>query len=428
MSINLEIDVFKVLTEKYKTWDELQKYLESSEGGLFRIIEKNDNGLCIIRYEKGTSQMDLPHSRWFRSVVWNMNTNMPVCVAPPKTSSTEFSYTRFDELTAAGVKCQELLDGFMINCFKIAGDKTLYITTRSKMDAAGKFYSDRTFRELFQEAYMNTCDSVHFSESIVQNNSYDMPSPDESKNEVSTFYSFLVQHTQYRIVKKNEHNRVYLIHSGAVYQDGTVRITDGPETFRGKVNLESLSSKFTKAKGTYADIASRSTKKENTNEVSDWIKNTLQENNWQFQGLVFKDTIGNRWKFRSDKYSAVKALRGNSPSLLERFVQLYTQNLLNKYLEYYEEEAPQMCLNLLLVSSIVKKLYDNYVDLHITKVKKAENIDKMYLPHLYSIHGIYLSNLKPNNKKVTMNEITLYLHKQPWQRIVFLIKKFNEHI
>ena len=53
---------------------------------------------------------------------------------------------------------------------------------------------------------------------------------------------------------------------------------------------------------------------------------------------------------------------------------------------------------------------------------------KAYLPHLYSIHGIYLSQLRPNGKKVTVDEIQQYFHKQPWQRIVFLIKKVIESV
>jgi hypothetical protein len=73
-------------------------------------------------------------------------------------------------------------------------------------------------------------------------------------------------------------------------------------------------------------------------------------------------------------------------------------------------------------------LYKSYVDLHITKIKKAEEIDKMYLPHLYTLHGIYLSQLRPENKKITLNEIQVYLHKQPWQRISFLIKKSLEQM
>jgi hypothetical protein len=308
----------------------------------------------------------------------------------------------------------------------MAGDKTLHITSRSKLDATGKFYSNRSFRDLFIEAYMNTLDSPFYNENIIQDHSSEMCSPIEENNEVSKFYSFLVQHIEHRIVKKNESNRVYLIHSGTVYSDGRVKLNDGSEKlFEGKSNLEKLVPSSIRAKSSYAEIASRSAT-ESDNEVVSWIKQTLQEKNWEFQGLVLKDMNGNRWRFRSEKYAAVKALRGNSPSSIERFAQLYTQNLVSRYQEYYPEEAIHMLMGLTIIESIVKKLYEHYVELHITKTKKAENIDKVFLPHLYNIHGIYLSQLKSNGKKVQLSEINLYLHKQPWQRIVFLIKKVSD--
>jgi hypothetical protein len=75
------------------------------------------------------------------------------------------------------------------------------------------------------------------------------------------------------------------------------------------------------------------------------------------------------------------------------------------------------------MSVITSTLYNEYVSLHITKEKKAEDIDKMYLPHLYSLHGVYLSQLRPEHKKIDKTQVALYLHKQPWQRICFLIKK-----
>ena len=59
-----------------------------------------------------------------------------------------------------------------------------------------------------------------------------------------------------------------------------------------------------------------------------------------------------------------------------------------------------IAIHMMFMDTVVKMLYDNYVDLHITKVKKAEQVDKMFLPHLYSIHGIYLSNFVPAGKKV----------------------------
>lgn len=426
MPLIFEINVFSDLIKKYSTWETLKSYLESEEGGLFRIADKDDKGLVLIRYEKGTSKMDLPHSRWFRSVVWNTHTNRPACVAPPKATSTEFPFTSFKEVSDAGVVSQELYDGFMINCFRIVGDESLHITSRSKLDAAGKFYSQRSFRELFTEAYMNTIGSEPlYSESMIQDSSrQDLIPPDSSKNEVATFFSFLVQHSSHRIVKPVSRDHVYLIHKGIVYADGSISIEDGPETFASKPNIENILIGVVKAKGSYAQVAAKATVEiEGENEVQKWIKSQMYERDWTFQGLVFKDTRGNRWRFRSEKYGAVKALRGNSATYTERFAQLYTQNLVQKYLEYYSEDALYMGLHSMCMEVIVKKLYDYYVELHITKVKKAEEIEKMYLPHLYSIHGIYLSHLRPNQKKVDYNEIRMYLYKQPWQRLVFLLKK-----
>ena len=95
MSIHFEVDTFKELIETYPVWEDLQKYLESSEGGLFRIVDRDENGLCLIRYEKGVSKMNLAHSKWFRSLVWNTNTNRPVCVAPSKAESQDISLTYY---------------------------------------------------------------------------------------------------------------------------------------------------------------------------------------------------------------------------------------------------------------------------------------------------------------------------------------------
>ena len=364
-----KINVFKELIEKYVTWDDLRIYLESEEGGLFKVVDQNDM-FYMIRYEKGVSKMDLPHSKWFRSVVWNSKTHRPVCVAPPK-ASTDFS---FESGLISGLICQELLDGFMINCFK---DKTLHITSRSKLDAAGNFYSKRSFRDLFTEAYGET-----FNKDCYTNYSTD-PS--------NTFYSFLVQHTEHRVVKKIETNRVFVVHKGVVLENGIVEIED-------MSNIETIP---------HGDMH--------------WVKNIMIQNDWQFQGIVFKDNIGNRWKFRSDKYNAVKALRGNSSNVCDRFTQLITQNLLYKYLEYYQEDMIPMTMHVMFLNNIIKILYDYYVNMHIKKIKM--DINRMYLPHLYNIHGLYLTQLRPN--RVTMNDISLYLHRQPWQRISFLITSFK---
>lgn len=420
MPINYQINIFKDLIEKYPKWDDLKKYLESEEGGLFRVVDNDEKSNCLIRYEKNISKMDLPHSKWFRSVVWNTETNRPICIAPPKASSQEFSFKTFEEVNNTGIICQELLEGFMINCFRVIGDSSLHITSRSKLNAAGKFYSQKSFRELFIEAFMDTNNCQQYTEQIIQDNSNEIRSPDSTKNEVSIFYSFLVQHKEHRIVKKINTNRVYTIHRGIVYNDGTIELEDSPETVNGIQNIENINIGSQISKGSYAQIASFSNE---FNELQKFIKNKISDNDWQFQGLVFKDNLGNRWRFRSEKYAAVKVLRGNSSDICDRFSQLFCQNLVHKYLEYYNDEMIKMTYYLVFINNIVLTLYNNYVELHITKTKKAEDINKIFLPHLYNIHGLYLSQLKPSGKKINMAEITLYLHKQPWQRISFLLKK-----
>jgi hypothetical protein len=312
----------------------------------------------------------------------------------------------------------------MINCYKSIGEDTVNITSRSKLDATGKFHSLKSFRELFIEAYLNTIGSNNYNELEFQEYSKILNGPDSENNEYSTFFSFLVQHKENRIVTPITDNRVYTVHRGVVYNDGSVLLEDTPN-IEGLLSISEIIVNENITKSSYAEIASSE-----QNEVQRYIKRLLYEKDWKFQGLVFKDNLGNRWRFRSEKYSGIKTLRGNTPNVFERFAQLYTQNLIPKYLEYYSEESMSVIVYVMLMESIVKLLYDNYVDLHIKKVVKVEQLNKMFLPHLYNIHGIYLSHLKPNNKKINFNEIKMYLHKLPWQRIVFLMKKtidyFNE--
>jgi len=422
MSLQFEVTIFKDLVEKYPTWNDLRSYLESEEGGLFRVVHDDKKEFCLIRYEKDVSIMNLPHSRWFRSVVWNTVKNRPVCIAPPKASSGSFPFSTINEMKDAGVLCQELMDGFMINCFRYAGDDELHITSRSKLNAAGKFYSEKSFRELFNEVYTGICNLSEEAEKRIQEDSNDIESPDSLKGQIAIFYSFLVQHKEHRIVTPNIENELYVIHKGIVYEDGRIELEDSPMSFRNKLNMDSISYDSPHCKDSYAKALMEKTDEEGE-EIKNWIRNILTSKSWKFQGIVIKDKFGNRWRFRSDKYLAVKSLRGNAPSIQERFAKLYTQNLIQKYLEYYPEEMLPMTVNLMIMNSLIKVLYDSYVDIHITKTKQPEEISKVYLPYLYSIHGIYLTQLKPNGKKITMNEIMIYIHRQPWQKIAFLIKK-----
>jgi hypothetical protein len=123
---------------------------------------------------------------------------------------------------------------------------------------------------------------------------------------------------------------------------------------------------------------------------------------------------------------AVKTLRGNCPSVLERFSQLYVQNLVHKYLEFYPEDTIEFQLNLLAMNQVIQSIFVIYINLHVAKSITVDTIDKMYLPHLYNLHGIYITQLRPKKMKLVPMDIHAYFCKQPWQRISFLIRKNKE--
>lgn len=349
--------------------------------------------------------MELPHSKWFRSVVWNTRMNLPVCVSPPKSASEPFPYATCAEAVHHGIRCEEQLDGVMINCFRVAGNEQLYISTRSSLYATGHFYSATPFRTLFMEAYLGT-DKKEELEERMQDDTM-MSTPNARKGEYAKYYSFLLQHKEHRIVKKIEHNHVTLLQVGTVYQGGRVSVDEYPYTRQIAFPIP-----------------------ETEQNIHEWFLQTFGQQPYDFQGVVFKDDSGNRWRIRTEKYKMVKSLRGNQASDMERYAQLFVQNLQYTYLDYYPEDAMSFALQSACMTTIIDYVYRAYKEMHIVKSKSTaevlEQIDKMYHPHLYALHGIYLTQLRSAGKKMSMDVIRNYFHKQPWQRIAFLLRKTQD--
>ena len=404
MSFSYRNHTFSELITQYPTWSTLEAFLESEEGGSFRLVDYDQSGRCMIRYEKGVSNMNLPHSRWFRSVVWDTETNRPLCIAPPKAMSADLPVQTTQQAIDAGMVCQELLDGFMINCYTTVGDNALHICSRSKLNASGQFYSSKSFRELFMEAHTacikNTDESL---ESFIQDESQQWDRPDPEKKEIACGYSFLVQHKEHRIVSPIAENRAFLIHKTIVYEDGSVQFEENHSTFQSRDNLRPIPIGGADEKITY---------------LQTWIQTILEEQPWHFQGIVIKDKEGNRWRFRSNKYSMVKNLRGNAAHVLDRFVPLYQNNLILYYMQYYPEDQTIIQFYTQFLNHMIQYLHGLYMDVHVRRSTPIQEIDRMFHPHLYALHGMYLSR----KKSITMNDVFDYVQRQPWQRIAFLLR------
>ena len=372
------LSVFRELCERFPSWTSFRTWLESDEGGLLKIIESADSSSnqVIIRYEKGISNPSPSHVRWFRSVVWDIVANRPICVAPPKASDTPCE---------GSLQYEEFLEGFMINLYRTGTDNTdtVYMVSRSNFGATGTFYSPKQFCELFREAIPEgvTLDSY-------------IPSG-------MSFVSLLVQHPEHRVVYKAPAPRVYQIHAGRVTAEGDVEIMEdhlpyGPPTLESPMEGESM---------------------------NDYVICLASVHGWSWQGVVCKNGSGDRWRFRSATYQMVRSLRGNTTRNDVRFVQLYQTNLVDTYLYYYPEDAQIFGVYKQLLRTTVKLLYDRYVRYHITKTLKQEEVEHMWRPHLFHLHGKYLYTLRSKSQFIREKDVWEYAMGLPWQQLLFIMNR-----
>ena len=255
---------------------------------------------------------------------------------------------------------QEYLDGFMINTWKdISG--TTSIATRSSIAATGTFHSKKTFATLFEEAKSKLVGTSLESE---------------------TFTSYIVHHPENRFVSPVSEPKVHIIHSGHVDIDGTVTIIE---------NID--------------------------------LPKAVAEPTWKIQGTVYKDGKGNRWRVRNPAYEMVKHLRGNDARSDVRFIRMRQQKLVDTYLYYYPEEKDKFIEFENKVQQICQQLYNLYVKVNIRKEVKLDGIDDIYKPHVYALHGYYISTLKSVGFFIRIKEVTDYINKLPWQRLVFMMTR-----
>lgn len=398
---SLTLPLWKELAERYPEWPVLQAYLESEEGGFLRISDQTEE-LAMIRYDKATSRLEIPHVRWFRSVVWDKVRNVPVSVAPPKATAEPFPYASRKEAREAGIVWEEYIDGFMIQCFRRVGDPMLHLTSRSSLDASGTFYSPIPFRELCLEAVAAM--GWNLEEKVRE--------PDEAKGEVSVGLSLVVQHPAHHRVTPVTAPWVGCVHSTVTDTNGVVHLRNEFPSWVDEAGGE--------AGGEGQE------EQEGQDEVASWIRSLHHSRPWSFRGLVAKDATGQRWRFPSEKYTAVRSLRGNEVRPIDRYARLITQNLGTIYLEYFPEDIQVFSLFTVFMNDIVQTIHEWYLSLFVHKRVTWADVPVVYRSHLYAIHGLYLSQLRAVQRWVTTHDIRLYLTQQPAQRIVFLIRAHQE--
>ena len=349
--MSVSLTVFRDLRNEHSTWPALRDFLISDLGGRLRVSEDEAGAYAILRYVKGTSDFTKSHVPAFRSVVWDLATNLPVSVAPVKAQKGE---------PAAGVdlRITDFIDGVMIQ--GLLGDQ---IATRSSMCAKGTFYSKRSFADLFEDAVKPFGGTQAFLRSVLEG---------------PRFVSFVLQHPEHTTVAVIQTPRVYATCIGTVTDDGLVTFSYDPATWPQR--LAAIAPTLYEPSKVFAD----------SSEAAAMLRQNALGHTWQ--GLVFQDLAStNRWRLRNPLYVAVRNLRGAEANHTARFLRLRAEGKIKEYVGYYREESAAMWALEQRLRQRTSGIYEAYSRLHKAKSATMRDLPLPYRTHVYAIHGKYMA-------------------------------------
>lgn len=385
---------FESLRDRFPTWSELKQFLTSPEGGSLRVVEsESGEQYVVIRYVKGESKFSVPGTGLFRSVAWDTVNNRPVCVAPTKATDGGAP------LNTPFTSIQDFLDGVMMQAFVTAAEPTvLRIRSRTKIGANSGFYSRKTFAEMFTECLAAT--PIRTTDSLLMHLRETM----DNVEGVSAFASFVLQHPEHRIVEKLHTPDLNIVHVGTVGATGVVFLYEQSSEWLAPLRRLQIPSYPIKMFHADADIQGL-------------MRRTAVQNGFRWQGLVFKDGTGARWRMRAPGYVTLRTLRGAEANSVDRFLRLRKDGKVVEYLKHYAEERKEFWDYETALRERTADALAAYAAVHKAHSLKFAELPIEYKPVVHLLHVEYLDTLR--GKKHTVQLSTAI-------RIVNMLKDFEQ--
>lgn len=383
--MSFTVDTFAELLKTYTTWPELSTFLQSSDLKL-RIVDQ-EGGFAVIRYDKDVKVA--ADVSMYRSVIWDTIANTPLCVAP-------FRATEGAPVEVQLSSVEDFVDGFMMNAW--VADGTLHIATRTRVGGENKFYSDKTFAQLFDECLAQT--SLKNTDGLKAC----LESLRAAENATSAFASFVVQHPEHRIVAKMTDPALYTVHTGTVMADRVVNISERSVNWPQELaNLR---------------ISTYSQKRfETVDELELLLRNTAAQRGWRWQGLVFKDGKGRRWRMRTPTYTLLRQLRGSESTPLERFFRLRAERKVVEYLKHYKEESDQFWSYEECLRARTSDVFSAYVDVHKAHAVIFKDLPAELRPAVFLLHTKWRDELRPKGFSVRLQNVIEVVNKlRPFEK------------
>ena len=308
LSSEMSIPIFSNLRSAYPTWEALVTFLVSPAGGSLRI--SGEGRYALISYDKEASNFTLAHVPFCRSVVWDTEEHRPVNIMPTKTQTGLPAGAPTDYVV------EELVDGVPIGAFFDQQTGYWRLHTRTVMDAGNRYYSQtKTFANMAGEAGFTDI----------------LPRLDTAAG-----YTFVLQHPENRIVVPIGLPKLVCVQTVRIAETGAFDLLAPTVAPVGvyAIGSRSSSSSSTWPMGCLHDSIPP------TWDTACKFPETHSHSIPHFRGYMIKNpATGQQWKLVDPLYAHVTALRGEGSRLDFRWMTLWSDGFLDKYLFYYPEEA-----------------------------------------------------------------------------------------
>jgi hypothetical protein len=272
-------------------------------------------------------------------------------------------------------RVEEYVEGTMINVFNIDGEWK--IATKSTVGGNNSFYMDgmkkqKSFKTMFYEC----CES----------NNLNLDEMDKT-----LMYSFVMQHTENRIINPVLSNQLYLISTYKFYENSNcvMMLMD--------YKIPECDVKYPKV----YDLTSR-----------DEIKKhfAMPYTDYKVMGVnIFNTDTGARSKMRNPCYEELKKLRGNQAKMEYHYLTLRKQKKVAEFLDFFPEYDESFKLYECKILNFQGKLFEKFNDCYLKRSKPLYQYEKQYKNHMFAIHDTYVKTREPTS----MTTVDIYLKTIP---------------
>jgi hypothetical protein len=344
--------LFASLITTYPTYEAFETFLRSAAGGRIQVKSLPGDSLVLLHYEKGVSDLDLDHVRFFRSVVWNKDTHRPVSAGPQR----GYAFSKLRSLE--GVRVEEAIDGVMVNQFHDGARWRL--ATHTNLGATRGFYGRRSFAELFLE----TQAALGITESNLN---------------PTVAYSWVLQHPEERVISPIPYAipRLFLVQAATFDPSGNQTFLDLTVT---------------------GALKPRVFKEATLEDTVELVSSLGRQQKHAFAGISIRDSTGTRYKLRATEYELARHLRGNQAKHAYTWMHHWGLGNLFKYLEYFPEEKAEAELLVERYKAETQEIHKLYLQIYRDRAFPLGQAPHKYRKLLFEIHqaraGAYFPSLR----------------------------------